>query len=385
MTLKKTLLIGLVGALALPALAQKLELTSAIIERTKRHDINKAKEYIDKAHAKIESGSTLKPKDLAKFWYNRGLIYIDLFNVDSNMATLETAYDAFSNDIKVPGSSYADKSKSNFKFVAHHFLNIAYKYAENEQYKESLEPFAKGFEVNEALNVIDTGSIYYASVMALNSEEYNTSIEYSNQLIALKPGFESYHINRLNAYSKMDDKDGYIKALETSKTECVGCQSIILEEVNYYISTGESEKLLMSLNAAIEVTPDNAILYFAKGATIATTDRPEAKKAYLKAIEIDPEYSDAYTNLSAVYMEEANIIADKMSDLGFSKADQLKHDKFKAERKVIFTEAQPYMEKAVELDATDSSILNALMNVYYELGETDKWKETKAKFDALKK
>ena len=35
MTLKKTLLIGLVGALTLPALAQKIELTSAIIERTK--------------------------------------------------------------------------------------------------------------------------------------------------------------------------------------------------------------------------------------------------------------------------------------------------------------------------------------------------------------
>ncbi len=385
MTLKKTLLIGLVGALTLPALAQKIELTSAIIERTKRKDINKAKEYIDKAHAKIEAGSSLKPKDLAKFWHNRGLIYLDLFKTDSNAVTLETAFEAFSKDMEIPGSAYAKKSKLNFPYISNSFLNLAYKYSDNKQYKESLVPFANVFEVNEVLNRVDTNAIYYASVMALNGEEYETAINYSNQLIALKPTFESYHINRLNAYTKMGDKDGYVKALETSKTECIGCQNVILEEVNYYISTGESDKLLNSLNSAIEATPNNEVLYFAKGATIASTDKEEAKASYLKAVEINPEYTDAYNNLAGIYMEEANAIADKMSDLGFSKADQVKHDKFKEERKVIFKNAKPYMEKAVELDDKNSSILNALMNVYYELGETDKWKETKTKFDSLKK
>ena len=310
---------------------------------------------------------------------------MDLFKADSSMATLETAYEAFSKDMEVPGSTYAKKSKFNFPYISNNFLNLAYKHSDNKEYKESLAPFAKVFEVNKALNRVDTNAIYYASVMALNGEEYETAIKYSNELIALKPMFESYHINRLNAYTKMGDKDGYIKALEKSKKECVGCQNIILEEVNYYISTGESEKLLQSLNDAITATPDNAVLYFAKGATIASTDKSAAKASYLKAIELNPEYSDAYNNLAGIYMEEANAIADKMSDLGFSKADQVKHDKLKEERKEIFKSAKPYMEKAVEIDENNSSILNALMNVYYELGETDKWKETKTKFDALKK
>lgn len=384
MTLKKTLLIGLVGALALPALAQKIELTSAIIERTKRRDINKAKEYIDKAYNKIESGSTLKAKDLGKFWHNRGLIYMDLYTADSNMANLEVAFDAFQKDMEIPESAYSKKSRARLPYIADKFLRIAYKHSDNKEYKESLAPFAKMFETKALLGITDTININYAAIMALNGEDYTTSIMYTDQLIAMEPTNEQYHINRLAAYDRMEDKDGYIAALEKSKAECVGCKNIILEEVNYYIGTGETDKLLASLNNAIEATPDNHILYFAKGATIASTDKPAAKTAYLKAIELNPEFSDTYVNLAAIYMEEANEIADKMSNLGFSKADQAKHDAFKKERKGIFTEAKPYMEKAVELDEKNTSILNALMNVYYELGETDKWKETKAKYDALK-
>jgi len=385
MTLKKTLLIGLVGVLTLPALAQKMELTSAIIERTKRKDLNKAKEYIDKAHTKIESGSSLKAKDLGKFWHNRGLIYLDLYSVDSNMSHLSVAFDAFKKDIETTGSAYSLKSKKKLPIISNSYLKIAYKHSDNNAYKETLAPFAKVFEVNEAIERTDTNAIYFASVMALNGGEYKTAIKYSDQLIALKPKFESYHLNRLNAYNKLEDKEGYIAALEKSKKECVGCQNIILEEVNFYINSDETDKLLISLNEAIKVTPDNAVLYFAKAATVASTDKVAAKEAYLKAIELDPEYSDAYNNLAGIYMEDANAIADKMSDLGFSQADQNKHKKYKEERKAIFADAKPYMEKAVELDDKNTSILNALMNVYYELGETEKFKATKAQYDALTK
>lgn len=384
MMLKKTLLIGLVGALTLPALAQKIELTSAIIERVKRKNTEKAKEYIDKAYTKIESGSTLKPKDLAKFWHNRGLIYMDVYKADSNMTNLEVAYEAFSKDMATPASPYTKKSKYQLAVISNQYLKQAYKFSDNNQYKESLAPFAMVFEINEIFNTVDTNNIYYASVMALNGKDYPTAIKYSEQLISYKPGYESYHINKLSAYSKMEDKDAYVIALEKSKTQCSDCQNVILEEVNYYLGTGETDKLLASLESAIEASPNNATLHFAKGATLASSDQGKAKQAYLKAIEIDADHSDAYNNLSGIYMEEANSIADKMSDLGFSNADQAKHKELKKQRKEIFSEAKPYMEKAVELDSTNGSILNALMNVYYELGETDKWKETKAKYDALK-
>ena len=385
MTLKKTLLIGLVGALTLPTLAQKLELTSAIIERTKRNDIKKAKEYIDKAYTKIENGSTLKPKDLAKFWHNRGLIYMDVFKSDTSLVTLETAYEAFKKDMEVPGSTYAKKSKSQLQIISNNYLKHAYKLADNKQYLETLAPFEKVFEIYEVFNYIDTNNIYYASVMALNGKDYPTSIKYSEQLIALKPDFESYHINKLAAYSKLDDKDAYVKALNESKEQCVGCQNVILEEVNYYLTSGETDKLLASLNTAIEATPNNPTLYFAKGATIASKDKAEAKTAYLKAIELKPDYTDAYINLSGIFMDEANAIGEKMNDLGFSTADQNKHKKLKEERKAIFKEAKPYMEKAVELDSKNGSIINALMNLYYDLGETDNWKKAKAQYDALRK
>jgi len=310
---------------------------------------------------------------------------MDVYKTDTNEATLATAFEAFKKDMEIPTSAYSKKSKYNLRFISNNYLKKAYNSADNEEYNKSVESFKKVFEINDIFGVTDTNNIYYASVMALNGKDYPTAINYSEQLIGLVPTYESYHINKLSAYSQMGDKDAYIKALEESKKQCVDCKNVILEEVNFYLSSGETDKLLASLNAAIEASPNNATLHFAKGSTVASTDAEGAKASYLKAIEIDPTFADAYNNLSAIYMEEANAIADKMSDLGFSSADQKKHDVYKKERKEIFSNAKPYMEKAIELDDQNGSILNALMNVYYELGETDKWKETKAKYDALSK
>ena len=47
-----------------------------------------------------------------------------------------------------------------------------------------------------------------------------------------------------------------------------------------------------------------------------------AEDSYLKAIELNADYFDAYNNLASIYLDETRPIIDKMNSLGMSDADQ---------------------------------------------------------------
>ena len=77
-------------------LSQNSDLTSAIIAFQK-NDLDNAKVAIDKATIKIESGSILKPKKMAKYYHYRGLIYFRQFQVDSLNSSREQLLDIATN------------------------------------------------------------------------------------------------------------------------------------------------------------------------------------------------------------------------------------------------------------------------------------------------
>jgi len=385
MTLKKSLLIGIVGALTLPTMAQKMDLTSAIMEQRKKNPI-KAKTFIDKANDKIESGATLKSKDLAKFWHYKGVIYLESYQTDSLVENLEIAEAAFKKDLSMDSPFDKNKSLYNLGVISNRYVNNAFKHSDNKEFKEASAQFEKVVAIAKSgFNKIDTNNLNNAAIMSMSAKDYPKVVELNRRLIELKPTNEAYHLNKLKAFSNLDDKDGYIKELELSKSQCTDCIGVIFEEVNYYINSGENDKLLASLNKAIESDPKNSTLQYIKGYSLAeSNDLDGAKAAYGTAIELDSNNTDAYVNISGIYMKETNEIIDQMNDLGFSSADQAKHKKLKAQRKEVYKEALPFLERSLKLDPENKSIASALMTVYYELGDTDKWKEAKKTFDALK-
>ena len=131
------------------------------------------------------------------------------------------------------------------------------------------------------------------------------------------------------------------------------------------------------MNTAIAKTPNNAQLFDVKGRVYETglKDFAKAEESFKKALEIDPNYTDALGNLGRVYYNqgvnkqgEANMINDTK--------------KYQEELKVakdFFTKALPYFEKAHQMKPEESEFMIALRGIYYNLDMGDKLKEIEAK------
>lgn len=72
-----------------------------------------------------------------------------------------------------------------------------------------------------------------------------------------------------------------------------------------------------------------------------------------------------------------------MNSLGNSAADNKKYDELKKQREQSYKEALPYLEKARAINPSNQNVLKYLMNIYSQIGEDAKYKETKAKLEAL--
>jgi tetratricopeptide (TPR) repeat protein len=105
----------------------------------------------------------------------------------------------------------------------------------------------------------------------------------------------------------------------------------------------------------------------------------EAEKYYKKAIEINPNYFNAYLNLSELKLRADEKFVNEMNKLGTSEKDNKRYEVLKAEREKNFKAILPYLEKAYELEPNNDGAKKTLMSVYNALEMTDKYKALKAK------
>ena len=105
----------------------------------------------------------------------------------------------------------------------------------------------------------------------------------------------------------------------------------------------------------------------------------EAEQYFRKAVQINPEYVNAYVNIAAIKFKDDKIVVDKMNALGTSAADNKKYEAFKAERAATFKSLLPMLEKAYSIAPDNQNVIYNLMTVYNYLEMTAKYKELKAK------
>ena len=107
----------------------------------------------------------------------------------------------------------------------------------------------------------------------------------------------------------------------------------------------------------------------------------KAKETYLKCVELDPLYFNAYYNLGVMYYNEAVKVytdADKIMN-------QKDYDIAKAKGDDILAQAVPYMEKANQIAEANTdwpaaskqenltATLETLKTLYYRLKMTEKY------------
>ena len=171
--------------------------------------------------------------------------------------------------------------------------------------------------------------------------------------------------------------------------------SLLLNEADLYIrisnnSDNDEDRLLYRnkfktlMEKAIELDPDNGILYYNLGVIYAEQgELALAKEKYSQAIKLIPDYVDAYLNLVSVILEDEVSIVDEMNNLGTSKKDNLRYDELKVKREDLYRECVPLLEELLNVSPTNIDALNTLKNIYGVLGNNEAFMKIKAKIEEL--
>ncbi len=280
---------------------------------------------------------------------------------------------------------------SRFPALANVFVNKGVKELNDEKGgtdKMAVESFETSLFLS-GLMKIDTPIYYYTAIAAERAKMYDKAIDYFKKVIDFGYGKNdtvkiSMYDGLASCYESNGDTALFIETLKKGieKYPAVS-NSLVPKLINYYLINDMSTEALEYLDIAIERTPDNFTYLFAQGSLYDKLKQyDKAEESYKKALEIKPDYFDANYNLGAIYFNKAVELFNSLSDIPIDK--QKLYDKTLEDAKAQLRVAQPYLEKALEINDKDIDTITSLNELYVRLNMYDKSKEMKAKLDELK-
>jgi tetratricopeptide (TPR) repeat protein len=357
-------------------MAQKAQVQSAY-SYLKYEQLDKAKEAIDAA---VNYESTM---NYDKAWYYRGLIYQALYK-NEKFANLEKdplkeALKSYSKTLEIsPKFEYADDIAEKKKLLALQFADKGYADYSSKNYEGALS----AYEGVISLNPNDTASYYNAAICAERANNKAKAKQYYSQLDELKYKESKMYQPYAQLYLSEGDTTKALEILSRGISRFPDEKSILITQTNIYISSGKTAEALQAINLAIEKDQNNANLYFAKGTLTEKSEKSSesAIAAYKKAIDLKPDYFDAYYNLGALYFNEGAKMANEANSI----KDNNQYAKAKTAFEAKFREAKPYLEKALELNSKDQSTLVSLKQLYATINDSVNYERIKGLLDKNK-
>jgi len=185
-------------------------------------------------------------------------------------------------------------------------------------------------------------------------------------------------------YIEKGEDEKAIAAIEDAKAENPNDVSLMQAEADMYYRMDDMAKYREIMEKIVEQNPDDAVLYYNLGVSAAQMgENDRAVDYYKRAIELDPSMHNARINMAFVILSKEQPIVEEMNSLGMSKADQKKYEELAEERQQLYRDALPHLEKVMENDPTNIEAARTMMNIYYQLNETENAEEMKAKIAEL--
>lgn len=183
-------------------------------------------------------------------------------------------------------------------------------------------------------------------------------------------------------YVELGDLDKALETIAKGRSEFPDSYSLLIDEANVYYKKGNNDMFKMKLEEAIMMNPTDPTLYYNVGVmNMNQKNIDEAIENFKKAIELKPDYGDAYNNIGAAIIDKANPIIEEMNK---SLSDFAKYDKLQAQQLDIYKQAIPYYEKAFEIDTTNIFTVQTLMGLYENCEMTDKLNDLKVVYEGMK-
>ena len=378
-----------------------------------------------------EAASATAPEsEKAQYFFVKGNAYLDLatkkVEEGKNLSLAAKAYQDLLAVEKASGKDkYTSQATSSILNIKFKLLNSAI--ADTKADKD-IDGAKKLYDAY-LLDKNDTINLYYAASTYVNAKDYATALKLYYDLKTLNysgKGTSYLAMNKLTSqedlFTAAKERDLAVKigTHEKPKTEAIPSKrgeiyknialilvqdgkieeakkaiadarkanpednSLLLTEANLYLETKDYDTYKKLVAEALEKNPNDADLVFNLGVLSANAKNPvDAEKYYKRVMEINPKYINAYINLAALKLEDEKVIIDEMNKLGTSPKDMKRYEVLKTKRQDLFKSTIPYLQKAVELDATNIDVSKTLLNVYSALEMTAEAKDMKAKVKAL--
>jgi tetratricopeptide (TPR) repeat protein len=391
MKIKSFILAAVFSASTLMVFAQKGEVTSARTSYEKflglkeansmllaLPNLKAAKASIDKAvvHAK-----TLE--DPAA-WTYKALIYGEMALLDTVPATSKPLIDEAkaahkkATELDKAGENKANLENANGTLFSQYELNQGVKAYQTSNFADAYNAF------NNALNYRpgDTTITYYAGLSAINSKNYKAGIKSYEALI--KTNFSAnnqIYLDLSRLYTMEGDTARAIAVASEGATKFNDTQ-LATQEIELSLMSGKQKEVITKISEQAQKNPGNKLYPYYLGIAYSTIgESAKAEEAYLSALKIDPNFSDASTNIGG-------IILNKGINL-FNKANQLPQNQQKEYEAMIklgeaeLERAFPFLIKSSELDPKSRIALENLKTYYIIKKNQEKVTEISAKLENL--
>lgn len=365
---------------------------------------------LDKALASIEPASK-HPQTMsdAKTWLYRGNVYLSISMTKDEKykklcsAPLDSAYNSYQKSISIDKdyiavTSNPPSAKLGLYYLGDQYFNVGADHYNKQDWANARFYFERTKQIKNSFGDKDSVATFYAAQAAIKMSDNETAMKYMRELVGMNYQKPEVYSILANLYKEAGDTARMLSTIELGRKRFSTDLGLIISETNYYLTKGDYQKAQELLKVAVEKDPNNPILHYTIGTnydklvldTALTVDQKEAmlaeaEKSYKKAIELKPDYFDAYYNMGALYFNkglEYFIELDKFTPDQFTSEAYRKTD---ARYKELWNNAVPYLEKAIEIIPDDMPTLQALKNLYARLAMPDKLKAIDERINNLKK
>lgn len=366
----------------LPAQKSKVSLASNYKESG---EFEKALEAIQTATdpANEKSKSSL---NWPRTWEVKGEIYQAIYQSGSEEIKksignpLSEAFNAYKKALDLDVNKKISKSL-NIKLVllSNDFQSEGFKAFNDTAYQSALTAFEKILEINNlpvikenSENTVDTAIIYNCALVALNAKDFDKAVLYLSELMKYGYNEAKPYVLTSGVYEQKKDTMLALQVLKDGLKKYPDDKEIISAMIQIYMNLKMSEEALKYLDIVIQMNPNFAGYYVAKGNIYDKYgDEGNAIKSYEKAIEIDPKSLEALYNLGVIYYNKGVKQIEIANNVPANDNETYQKELKKSE--IWWEKSLPLMEKCNELEKDNRGIMETLKTLYFRLKMLDEY------------
>lgn len=233
-----------------------------------------------------------------------------------------------------------------------------------EKFQEAYECYSKDEK--------EIFSVYMSAYLAKFLDDKKGAKKWSKKLFSKDFNSSETFYYGANLYPNNSKK--FLKTLNKGLKSFPKDTLLMIEKVNYYITTKEYETGIPIIEELIELQKDDLLLYVTAGNIYSWAHKDQkAAPYYSKALELDKQNFDANYGLGTIYFNKAvDLIQESTETTSTEESDRLHLEAIS-----LLKRALPFLEIAFRIDPENMNTKSALLTCYMQLKMKEEYKALK--------